>query len=468
MLRELQMGLANAFLAVAAAIPAPEIAEISGLSLSPTGGGGSAWILGAHFSAHATGSDVYGTDTCISLIPHSTGGAGPSNVEVPLRIDLLLESGEGAIVDLPNPFPPGLWRVQVRSAAGAALSSVMNGPEPQWVSPFAAPGATVSILGRRFWSGGTVALVPVSSSAGNVGTRASPVMIPVASPRSESEVEFTLPTSLPPQNYTVWWNANEEWWGKNTTESTATQLVIEVSRRNKHNGIVINLCPGGPGSLSCQYNPVHHAIDGTAVLEAAIRNATLNGTSPGGRVLLGPGVINLNPPHEAPGTLRYNHSCAICGFGPGFAVTLVGAGRDATTLRIGPLVSQGFWGSAVSLEDLTLTDYLERPGIENVTGENQVNGVPLAYQRALWSQDTCSWWGQAWLNETRKPQCTDPWASRQFAMTDISFHRVSFDMNRVDHTLSVRYVNRLRVDDCLFIGGGVFIAGPTRDVRLER
>ena len=46
--------------------------------------------------------------------------------------------------------------------------------------------------------------------------------------------------------------------------------------------------------------------------------------------------------------------------------------------------------------------------------------------------------------------------------------QVGFDMNRVDHTLAVRYTNRLRVDDCVFIGGGVFIAGPTRDVRVER
>ena len=393
--------MAHALVAAAAAAIAspPQIAEISGLSLSPAGGGGSAWVLGAHFSAHAVGSELYGTDTLISLIPHTDGATGTSAAEVPLRVDLLLESGEGAIVDLPNPFDAAtLWRIQVRSAAGVAVSSVINAPEPQWVSPFGTPGATVSIMGRRFWSGGSVALVPVTTSEDRADSDVAPdagaaVVIPVASPRSESEVEFVLPTDLAPQNFTVWWQVDGRWWGKNTTASTAAQLVIEVSTGPKHNGIVIDLCPGGPSSMACQYNPVHHAIDGSAVLEAAIRNATRNGTSPGGRVLLGPGSINLNPPHEAPGTLRFNHSCAICGLGAGFAVTLVGAGRDVTTLRIGPLVSQGFWGSAVSLQDLTLTDYLERPGVENVTGEDQVNGVPLGYQRALWSQDTCSWWG---------------------------------------------------------------------------
>ena len=81
--------------------------------------------------------------------------------------------------------------------------------------------------------------------------------------------------------------------------------------------------------------------------------------------------------------------------------------------------------------------------------------------------DTCSWWGKAWLNETQTKTCGDPWSSRGFAHRDVSFVRVTFDMNRADHTLALRYVTGVRIHECTFLGGGLFIAGPSRDILVD-
>ena len=52
-------------------------------------------------------------------------------------------------------------------------------------------------------------------------------------------------------------------------------------------------------------------------------------------------------------------------------------------------------------------------------------------------------------------------------MTDITFVRVVFSLHRADHNLAVRYVTRLRIDSCAFLGTGLYISGPTQDVRVE-
>ena len=141
---------------------------------------------------------------------------------------------------------------------------------------------------------------------------------------------------------------------------------------------------------------------------------------------------------------------------------------------MGPLISQAFWGAAVSLRDLTVTDYLPPPlEARNTTGEDSDTrtGTPLPYQRALWSMDTCSWWGnqgmgQA-LNTTPKAACTDPWSSRKFASTDISFERVTFDVNQADQAVTVRFMQRTRFDSCTFAGGQLMVDGPNHDIRIQ-
>eukprot|EP01051_Picozoa_sp_SAG22_P014584 SAG22_NODE_1791_length_3568_cov_2.469876_1_plen_1083_part_10 len=119
----------------------PTISGVSGLTLqatidtldTPRVGGGSAWIHGADFCSQ----------TQVSMV-RDAGDDHP----IPLLIDVLLKDGAGAIVSLPNPFPPGLWRFWVETASGSAISHVFNGPEPQWVSPVTGrPGESCSVLG---------------------------------------------------------------------------------------------------------------------------------------------------------------------------------------------------------------------------------------------------------------------------------------------------------------------------------
>jgi hypothetical protein len=380
-----------------------------------------------------------------------------------LLIDVLLKDGAGAIVSLPNPFPPGLFRFRVDTIAGSAISQIFNGPEPQWISPVTArPGESCSVLGRRFWTEGDVLLVPQIADRGSEHQSQDALEV-VGTVRSESEIRFSIPAGTAAGEYEVMWRPTGEEDTTNTTESTANHMRLTVETAPVFNGITVELTlppPGGP--------------DMTFLLEQAIRNASLNGTKPGGIVRLSAGYLLLNPPHEPPGTLRYNHSCGICGLGALFRTTIVGAGQDGTFLQAGNLISQAFWGAAVSLRDLTVTDYLDPLVHRNTTGENSDKGVPLAYQRALWSMDTCSWWGNVGMGQvlpnlpSNKHVCTDPWSSRPFAGSGLSFVRVTFDVTRADQGMTLRYTTGVQIDSCTFSGGQpLVIMGPSRDVRIE-
>ena len=120
-----------------------------------------------------------------------------------------------------------------------------------------------------------------------------------------------------------------------------------------------------------------------------------------------------------------------------------------------------------------MTDYLNPLAFRNTTGENSDKSVPLAYQRALWSMDTCSWWGNIGMGEvlpndkSNKHVCTDPWSSRPFANAGLSFVRVTFDVTRCDTGMTLRYTAGVQISSCTFSGGQpLVIMGPSTDIRI--
>eukprot|EP01043_Picozoa_sp_COSAG02_P000303 COSAG02_NODE_5_length_66751_cov_63.939148_49_plen_662_part_00 len=109
----------------------------------------------------------------------------------------------------------------------------------------------------------------------------------------------------------------------------------------------------------------------------------------------------------------------------------------------------GFWGSAISLRNLTISDELPAAcynATNKQVNQNCMNATLRYNSPALWSMNT---WG-AW----------------PYNVSDVSFTDVHFISSRSASALHLRYCRRCTVQNCLMDGGSIEVAGPLQDVRI--
>jgi hypothetical protein len=125
-------------------------------------------------------------------------------------------------------------------------------------------------------------------------------------------------------------------------------------------------------------------------------------------------------------------------------VLLVGSGTDAA-----------FVGSPISLENLTLADEPAPPGyVASLGGYSN---------RFLWSMVKLS------VIPPGSKTPANSTGTRELApygAADVSFRGVRFVANRVGAAVSLRYLRRVVVHGCEFVGGNLLVWGPTIDLRV--
>ena len=422
----------------------PLVAELQGAD------GGLAWVLGQNLAApcvRLVGMDGKLTSTSSKCL----------SIEARVNDSLLL-------VDLGPPPPPAVvQRLLVETPGGHALSPPVNAPELHSVTPCARPGDTVAVVGRRFAN--LNPRVVLSCDGSNVTVSAFV--------ESDTMATFVLPAdtaaSRPDHACTVSWSDSSGVWDGATSGGPAAATALRVLAPLPAVGAAVDASQP-PYSA----NPTGN-VDATDAILAAIAAAP-----EGGIVQLAAGTFRLNPPENLT-AFPQSGACqqmtaAIC-TGPK-RVTIVGAGQDKTTLLLGnralvsvpsgrvfhhewwcrcnqlalPSVTSvqvGFWGSAISLRHLALSDQL--PGSCYNATNKQVDpkcmNATLRYNSpALWSMNT---WG-AW----------------SYNVSDVSFLDVHFISSRSATALHLRYCRRCTVQNCLIDGGSIEVAGPLQDVRV--
>ena len=268
------------------------------------------------------------------------------------------------LVAVPGGLPAAAYQLTfdlslAGSRTGASVTVTtppINAPEPHWATPRGRAGDVLAVHGRRFGTdqpGVTVLLAPAAAAA---APAAAPVRVS-AHVENENRATFLLPagqSSLAPGQYQLQY---EDSWG---TWSADPPMVIEVLPSLPVAKIV-------NASLPPYFADATGATDAAPAIVAALRDA-----GSGGTVALGAGVFMLGL-HE-----WRNHSddncrtmgAAVClpptaaesgsssSAQQQLAVTIRGLGSGVTTLRQGATAQISFWGSAVSLADLTLSDAL--------------------------------------------------------------------------------------------------------------
>jgi hypothetical protein len=281
----------------------PHIAELQGAA------GRLVWVLGQNLAA-----------PCVRLA-NMDGKATVSNgdclsIEARVNDSLLL-------VDLGSP-PTGMplvHRLLVETAAGQALSPPMNAPELHYVDPYARPGDTVAVVGRRFVD---------SQPSVILSCDGSPNVTVSAFVESDTRATFVLPAdtgvSRPGRACIVAWSDSSGLWCGATSGGPAAATTLQV----------LAPLPSGENAVDASKppysaNPTGN-VDATDAILAAIAAAPEGGT-----VRLPTGTFRLNPPqnHTA---FPQSGACqqmtaAICTGSK--RVTIIGAGQDKTTLLLG-------------------------------------------------------------------------------------------------------------------------------------
>ncbi len=277
----------------------PVVAELQGAA------GRLVWVLGQNLAAPCVrpvgmdGKTTVSSGHCLSI-------------EARVNDSLLL-------VDL-GPPPTGMplvHRLIVETAVGQALSPPVNAPELHYVDPYARPGDTVAVVGRRFTN-----LQPsvVISCDG------SPNITVSAFVESDTRATFVLPADVRPGHAVVAWSDSSGLWYGATSGGPAAATTLQV----------LTPLPSGEATVDASKppysaNPTGN-VDATDAILAAI------GAAPeGGTVLLPAGTFRLNPPKNRT-AFPQSGACqqmtaAIC-TGPK-RVTIVGAGQDKTKLLLG-------------------------------------------------------------------------------------------------------------------------------------
>ena len=388
--------------------------ELQGSTVTATGGG-RVWVV--------TSSDAVSANSSVSVVAASPGAIrGPPPPPVAVASATIESTGpDGGLLLVA--VPPGLAAAAFSLSfagpdGGAVVSPAVNAPEPHWVTPRARHGDVVAVHGRRFRPASDASVL-IAGAVRCTKTNRCKVAMHI---ENENRGTFLLPHGLAPGIYELQYS--DSWGVWDGLES----LKVEV---------LTPLCGTRPAVPHTGCRPVVNAslppysADPTGAADAtpAIMAALLEAGS-GGTVALGAGTFLLDRNTSAaaqPGTGCRTMAASIClpAVAPAtLPVTLRGLGPGATTLRQGASVQNAFWGSAVSLIDLTLSDQLPA---------GQVPSVPAgSYQSpGLWSMDTYGAWA--------------------FNMTDLVFSNVHFVSSRNhSHALVLRYIRTVKITNCTF------------------
>lgn len=295
------------------AVEVPHIAELQGAA------GRLVWVLGQNLAA-----------PCVRLAGLD-GKAAVSNGEC-----LLIEARVNdslLLVDLGSP-PTGMplvHRLLVETAVGQALSPPLNAPELHYVDPYARPGDTVAVVGRRF-------VDPHPSVVLSCG--GSPNVTVSAFVESDTRATFVLPAdtavSRPGRTRCIvaWSDSSGLWYGA-TSGGPAAATALQV----------LAPLPSGETNVDASKPPYSANPTGNVDATDAILGA-IAAAPEGGTVQLPAGTFRLNPPQNRT-AFPQSGACqqmtaAIC-TGPK-RVTIIGAGQGKTTLLLGnrALVSRVF------------------------------------------------------------------------------------------------------------------------------
>eukprot|EP00039_Didymoeca_costata_P022942 m.347571 g.347571 ORF g.347571 m.347571 type:complete len:976 (-) comp33540_c0_seq1:46-2973(-) len=331
---------------------------------------------------------------------------------------------------------------------GMYVSTVVGNPNVDWITPYiyeslflresdSAKQCPYAIYGRnldRLAHNISVSLVSLGYLAQSYAMKV------LAS--SESRICFSPKTKVLPGRYsmTLCGGVGEKQhciFDRDKMETTV------VSQPNE-NGIIIN-------ASDTPYNldPTGQT-DVSEMLKKAMLDATENGTKPNGRVVVGAGTYLLDPRHGVPSNLH--DVCAICYLNSSFKVTLQGAGMNNTIFVIGIGSDAGFYAAEVSLMDLTLQD------VQSTS--YSVNGTSI---RALWSMVKLAVIPRGQATPQNSTGSTE---GALYTSTDMVFRRVRFIAHRVGTGLSLRYMKRVTVEQCEFIGGNLNAWGPLHDLHI--
>ena len=145
-------------LATSAAQPYPpaatpvtmSVAELQAATVRPPTGGGSVWVLGTGLAT------IQGGTSCVEARMVDGAGLPIAGYDAPLALDQAVNDSL-LLVNLGRTLPPQpvglrLTRLDGQGAPLTALTPLVNTAEPHWVKPFARPGDSAFLVGRRFWS----------------------------------------------------------------------------------------------------------------------------------------------------------------------------------------------------------------------------------------------------------------------------------------------------------------------------
>jgi hypothetical protein len=394
--------------AAAAASSAPGTGvgiELQGSTVASTGGG-SVWVL--------TSSDIINATALRNV--HVVDVASKRTVAT-ASIEGAAPDGGLLLVGVPSGLAPAVHHLIFDPADGAAVSSPpINAPAPHWTTPRGRTNDELAVYGRRFRRVAGTKVTLAGASRAEVAAHVE----------NENRATFVVPASLQPGRYEVTYEDALGVWPSNLPMAVDVVAPWPVAK-------VVN------ASLA----PYFADPSGTKNAVPAIL-AALAAAGSGGTVSLGSGVFLLD---RNTSTLQdrdcISMAAAVCRVptAPGSLPSLLrGLGPGATVLRAGATVQNSFWGSAVSLQDLTLTDKLP---------DGQQPSVPTGSYNspALWSMDTYG----AWAHN----------------MTDLAFRNVHFVSSRNhSHALLLRYTRTVKIINCRFDYASIMLSGPLLDVQL--
>ena len=380
--------------------PSPEL-ELQGSTVGPHGGG-SVWVL--------TSGDPAALNATSAVHVVDAGGSTVASA----RVESVSPDGGLLLIAIPGGLPAAAYRL----AFGGLYTPAVNAPEPHWCTPRARVGDELAIYGRRFRreAGTTVILTPAAGGA--------PTTV-AAYVENENRATFVLPNKLTAGR---WLLAYHDSWGIWTAEPPITVEVLSPLPPNR----VAN------ASLPPYSADATGATDAAPAISAAIRDA-----GSGGTVVLGAGVFLLARNTNSTDRNCRTMAAAVC-LSPITAgtlpVTVAGLGEGLTSLRQGPTAQNAFWGSAVSLANLTLTDELP-------VGQSPSVPAGSYTSAALFSMDTYGAWAHNF--------------------TDLAFTNVHFISSRnKSHALMLRYIRGVRIRSCRFDYASIALSGPLLDVQM--
>ena len=421
------------------------------------------WVFGHAFAT----ADTSGESGTTTFIVRQLSSGQEQQADILSLIVNTTDCSASALLVLPTFRTSGPsigpYSLVVKTTAGASAATMIGAPTVDWASPFVGvtnslhtpttsePHSTdcqAAVYGRNLavLANPTIQLKHLPPFAGATVTVATCDVLT----RTESRACFVCKGTVVPGQYSVALCGDLSGGRHCTNGRSTTQIITDThGQQRNYQRRVINASQA-PYSLDPSGK-----TDVTEGLRQALVDATMDGKQPGGLVVLGPGTFLLDP-HAQPSLLLDN--CAICRLaGRTHRVHLTGAGMNSTTLLVGPNTDAAFAAAQVGLEDLTLAD---TPAANGRINGFAVNGTSI---RALWTMTKLTVISPG----AKTPaSATDSAGMATYEGSDLTFRRVRFLTHRVGCGLALRYMKRVQVDNCVFIGGNINVWGPVLDVKI--